>query len=247
MKRIIMYAAAFALAAGTAFASGVADGRYGVWTHARAKGPIVEKEIYITPFDTVDVSGVGTVRWKAGATPKLIVRTSESLFEHLDCGTEGGRLKLGFRPGVSVSGLQVLEFELVSPAFRALNLSGASDFQAESQWETREIAIDISGSGSVTADLEARRAAVRLSGSGSIQLSGEVDDFGLDLSGSASVAARGLEARNVKPTLSGAGKVEATATETLIVDASGSGSVRYWGTPVVTARTSGSADVRSGK
>lgn len=285
MKRIITFAAAIALAAGTAFASGVADGRIGVWTHVRAKGPVVEKEIYVTSFDAVDVSGVGRVRWVAGSTPKLVVRTHESLFEYLDCGTSGGRLKLGFRPGVTVSDLRFLEFELTAPAFGTLDMSGAADFQALSPWEVRDLDISVSGSGSVTSEVAAQRARVRLSGSGSVKLSGEVDqisldlsgsgiasvrdlgadrvslvmsgggettlsgrttEFDLDLSGSASVSARSLEARRVRAKLTGAGRVETTAMETLEVDASGAGSVRYWGQPTVTSRTSGSAQIRPG-
>ncbi len=285
MKRIITCAAAIALAAGTAFASGVADGRYGVWTPVRAKGPVIEKEIYVTSFDAVAVSGVGKVRWKAGPAPKLVVRTHESLFEHLDCGTDGGRLKLGFRPGVSVSGLQVLEFDLTSPAFGSLDLSGAADFQALSPWETDDLDIVVSGSGSVEAEVAAERARIRLSGSGTVRLAGDLDQLGmdlsgsgaatvrdldadrvalvmsgggevtlagkaealeLDLSGSAAVAAKGLEARRVKARLAGAGRVETTAADSLEVDASGAASVLYWGTPTVTARTSGSADIRPG-
>jgi hypothetical protein len=284
MKRIIMCAAAIALAALSAFASGVADGRFGVGI-VRAEGPIVEKEIPISSFVAVDVSGIGSVRWTESATPKLVVRTNESVMKYLDCQTTNGALRLGFKPGVGISGLRVLEFELSGPAFGSLDLSGSSTFVALSPWVSPNINIDISGSGSVTADLDASRAAIDLSGSGALKLDGEVDDLRLDLSGSGSatvrdigserialtisggggavisgeterfdvhlsgsgaVSGKELKAKRVVASIAGSGKVEISATETLDADASGAGSVRYWGNPRVNARTSGASKILAG-
>jgi hypothetical protein len=284
MKRIIMCAAAIALAALSAFASGVADGRFGVGI-VRAEGPIVEKEIPISSFVAVDVSGIGSVRWTESATPKLVVRTNESVLEYLDCQTTDGVLRLGFKSGVGISGLRVLEFELSGPAFSSLNLSGASDFVARSPWKATNIDIDISGSGSVAADLGASRASISLSGSGAMKLGGEVDDLRLDLTGSGSATVRAinsdhvsltisggggvvisgetetfdvnlsgsgavsgkeLKAERVAASIAGSGKVEITVTETLDAEASGAGSVRYWGNPRVNARTSGASRILAG-
>lgn len=137
---------------------------------------------------------------------------------------------------VSVSGSGDVETKGIK-ASGAINVSvsgsGAVEMDIDNCAST--INIDISGCGDVECDnVTARSINCGVSGSGDAEFKSGITNKALfAVSGSGEVEAKHLEAGIVKAAVSGNGRVVCRAADTLESTISGSGSVRYYGTPKV--------------
>lgn len=92
--------------------------------------------------------------------------------------------------------------------------------------------IDVSGSGSTTLHaLHGDNLAIEVSGSGTIRGDGAVHQLRIDLSGSGTVDLAQLPAERATVTVSGSGNVAVAASQALDIHISGSGTVTYRGDP----------------
>jgi hypothetical protein len=84
---------------------------------------------------------------------------------------------------------------------------------------------------------------VRLSGSGGCTISGLADTLAVTVSGSGDFSGKSLTSRVARVKTSGSGDALVQVHESLDAESSGSGSVRYVGSPQVTQHVSGSGTV----
>ena len=99
---------------------------------------------------------------------------------------------------------------------------------------TQNFRVVVSGSGSVSVGVVADRVDVDLRSSGGVKLVGSAVDATLTGRGSGMIQAEELMVKRVQATVSGSASVWVNAVETLMATVTGSGSVRYRGTPQVT-------------
>lgn len=113
--------------------------------------------------------------------------------------------------------------------------SGAVDMDIDNR--ANAINIGISGSGDVECEnVTARSISCGVSGSGDVEFKGGITNkASFEVSGSGEVEAKHLEAGIVVAAVSGSGKVVCRASDTLESSISGSGSIKYYGTPKVTS------------
>jgi hypothetical protein len=105
--------------------------------------------------------------------------------------------------------------------------------------------LQIEGSGSFEArDLKGKQLAVSISGSGSMKLAGTVDEHEVTINGSGDVFSEGLRAKKATVKISGSGTAFVQATDNLNVNIQGSGTVEYVGQPKVEQTVGGEATIR---
>ena len=115
--------------------------------------------------------------------------------------------------------------ELQAKGLRSVQASGSSHVTV-GQVSTKDLKIDLSGTGQCT-------------------VSGQVNQLTIQASGAAAVHAAGLKAQSVQVGISGSSSVEVEAVQSISGSASGAASVRYHGNPTTQAvQTSGSASVQ---
>jgi len=131
---------------------------------------------------------------------------------------------------------------VTTPALEGLHLSGSGFIEAE-YFETEDLDLFVSGSGSISTVVSAGFVEARISGSGKINVSGDAGDTKFNISGSGNIYANNLESVNCQAFISGSGNMRVFAVETLRADISGSGNVYYKGNPDVDYHVSGSGKV----
>ena len=105
-------------------------------------------------------------------------------------------------------------------------------------------AIEVHGSGDVKAEhLDGAALAVTIVGSADAKLAGRSDELTLTIKGSGDVDAGGLAAKRAKVVMSGSGGATVNASDTLDAHMSGSGDLRYLGSPKVTKDVHGSGSI----
>jgi hypothetical protein len=221
----------------------------------------VETERRTVPaFSSISAGGSGTIRIHRGPS-KLEVTTDSNLLQYIQTEVVGTELRIYLKPGVAIARVSKLEIEVSMPDLVGLDLSGSASTTVDA-FDGKAFKATLSGSGSLKADLAYDSATLHVSGSGDSDLSGKFGKFALDISGSGDtrlagsaeelrigvsgsgrISAKDFQATRARLDASGSADVEMRATESIAANLSGSGRLRYWGNPVVDARTSGSSKV----
>lgn len=168
----------------------------------------------VRTFSKLDVGGTFKVAVVVGPEASVEVVADENLLDYIETKVNGDTLKVRTRERLDPE--LALSVRVTVPSLEEVDISGVAD-------------IRITGLHGPKFELDA-------SGASDIHLEGQVDALELDVSGVGDVEAFGLQARSVDIDLSGAAKAEVTATEKLVASISGSGRVRYAGSPASVER-----------
>ncbi len=144
------------------------------------------------------------------------------------------------RLSVEISGAGDVDMEDVSAEALHVRIGGGGDVNA-GEVNVGTLAVDIGGGGGVdVAELNADALEVEISGLGDLHVrAGEVVRQEIVITGGGNHRARGLDSADTCVRLSGLGSATVRVRDSLSVDISGGGSVRYVGNPTVEQDVSG--------
>jgi hypothetical protein len=190
-------------------------------TGIRGNGDIVTENRPVEEFTSVEAEGAFEIEWVPGA-PSCTIRTDENLLRHVDASVNGKKLLLEWHGQLHPThGMKV---KLSSSSMSAARLTGA----------VRLTATRLSGHGFYLEGTGATRVTV----------DGTVNELLATMSGASRLDAESLQVKSAELSISGAGKAEVSASETLKVAISGAGKVTYNGNPTVEKRVSGAGTIR---
>ncbi len=182
----------------------------------------------------------------------MILEGESNLLEHIKTEVKDGKLVIKVAKGVNLQPSSWnkdggIFITVPVESINEVTLSGSGDTVWEKTIETRNFSTNLSGSGDITLALNAEEVSAAMSGSGDINLSGKTINFEVKISGSGDIKAYDLIADNVKASISGSADISVTANEMLTARVSGSGDIRYKGDPKkIVAKSSGSGDITKG-
>ena len=206
---------AFAVLAGTLLLTGC--------TGTTGSGTVKSESRQVSGFSKVDLSGVGRATIQQTGTESLTILAEDNILPLLTSEVRDGTLELGLKRMRSINPTEPITYRLTVKSLDSVGVSG-------------------SGSVSVTG-LDTPRLTVDLSGSGEIRAAGNADSQKIDISGSGRYLAPELTSRAVDADISGSGKGDVRASDTLKASISGSGTLTYIGDPRVSQDVSGSGKV----
>jgi hypothetical protein len=146
---------------------------------------------------------------------------------HVQTQVVNGTLRLEVAPDVNLQPTKPIEYDIDVKKLASLSVAGAGELQA-SQLAGKELAVSISGAGTVT-------------------LAGKVAHLSLTLDGAGNLDAAQLNAQQVTVASNGAGNAVVNASDQLTVNISGIGNVEYIGSPQVQQNISGMGKVTQRK
>jgi hypothetical protein len=220
----------------------------------RGSGMVVSETRDLRGFNAISLAGVGTARVQQGGTDSVVVEAEENLVPLITTTVENGRLRIGLKPGVSISPTRPIVYRITVARLDGADVSGSGAIEAAGTIQTdhftarisgsgsmkiaalevQKVAGEISGSGNLTIDrVAATQLQCDVSGSGNVRLAGRADDADLGISGSGAVHAADLQCRSADVSIAGSGDATVHTTERLTGDISGSGSLRFRGQPSV--------------
>ncbi|NYJ05513.1 GIN domain-containing protein [Petropleomorpha daqingensis] len=212
----------------------------GLSSFAGDPGPTRSQDRDIPAVSEVELSTSGDLALTTGSTPSLRVTAGRDVLRHLTSEVHGDRLVLGTTG--TVGNLGEVRYDLVLPAAHAVELSGSGSISAASP--SALSGIDLSGSGEVRAEgLDVDTLTVDLSGSGAITLAGRADRQTVEIDGSGDYAAKDLDSTDAEVTLSGSGTADVQVTGTLKAVIEGSGTITHGGGASVETDIEGSGTV----
>jgi len=211
----------------------------------KGSGQIETKEFEVSDFNTLEFSGVGNIYITQGDTESLKVEAENNVIDNLKVSTQGNTLSIGFKDRlINVIPTKSINYYLTVKDLRELKISGVGNVKCE-QLTTRDMTILSSGLGNMEMQLAAEELLVDVSGAGKIVMSGEVQTQDITISGAGSYEAFNLESSDCRINITGLGKAELNASDTLDIRMSGLGSIEYKGNPEVAQNISGGGKIKS--
>jgi hypothetical protein len=203
-------------------------------------GPVVEQTFAVSGVSRVHMAAVGTLFIRQGAQEELLVRARQRILDRLEVDTLGGELLLDFRGG-PFQNVSEIEFHLtLTNPLERVSLPGVGRIQA-SNLTVGALELLQSGVGSIDFDnLQAQSLSVAVSGVGDLAVSGSVRTQTVVLSGMGNYRAGQLASDEADVRIRQRGSATVRVRDRLDVTISGSGSVYYYGDPVVTRNITGS-------
>jgi len=178
------------------------------WRGIRGNGTMKTEQRPVTAFTRIEAGGFYEIQWQPGP-PSLSLTTDENLLSHIETRMSGSVLKIETHGQIAPThGVTVV---ITSPSLTGAELSGAVKLEA--------------------AQLSGDRFALDTSGATKVSLAGRANRLIASLTGASRLNAENFQAEDVEISVTGAGRADVTATNSLKAAITGAGRVSYGGNP----------------
>jgi hypothetical protein len=184
-------------------------------------------------YDAIKISGSFDVDLVAGKEGKIIIKGEENLMLYVKVEVEDNVLKIYNQKGSNIRPSEGKKIQVTIPfeKISELNLSGSGNIKSIDTIKNDKFLAKLSGSGNFTLAFDTTNLELNLSGSGNAHLKGNTDKFTSKLSGSGNIDAVNLKTKNVDANVTGSGNSRVNCNENLVARVSGSGDIKYKGSP----------------
>ncbi|OFX17139.1 MAG: hypothetical protein A2033_09690 [Bacteroidetes bacterium GWA2_31_9] len=216
-----------------------------VQSHAQVKGSgkIVEKEIEVADFSSIENATSFDIEIKQGDKATVKVVTDDNLQDFLYFKQVEGKLTISIQVKASFEATKSIIYVTVKD-LNSLISSGTGDVKI-SKLSSENFTIENNGTGDINyLDMSSKILNISNSGTGDIKLEGTIENLNIENSGTGDITALNLEANYVELSNSGTGDVSIKAKTDLKIENTGTGDVKYYGKPEKsTINSSGTGDV----
>ncbi len=207
-------------------------------------GRVVAAALPVSGFSAVKNMSSARVLLNRGPSSSATVKIDENLVEELDIHVQNDVLIIGLRPGRSIYRYTEFTVTVSLPTLREIGIYGSGDIAAAETFRGQSIALGIYGSGSISGNFEYGCVSALIKGSGDIRAVGSADRLEADIEGSGDILASGLKAESAIVRVNGSGSCTLTVEEALDARIHGSGSIYYYGSPMISQVDAGSGGLR---
>ncbi len=221
---------------------------WGGGERVNGEGPSVTENRDIKDFKGFKSSLSADITLKqSSGSYKVTVEGQKNILALMKLEVVDGILKIGFEKGYNVNHRVPLKVTLEAPSFTSMGMSGSGNVNTIGTLSGDKMDIRLSGSGNFDIEnLKYTNLNIGISGSGNVHLEGTAETVDLGISGSGDVRADNLKTQKAQCRVSGSGNISLNVTKELDASISGSGDIRYSGSPAsVRTKVSGSGDIKS--
>jgi Protein of unknown function (DUF2807). len=174
----------------------------------KGSGESVEKQITVSSFSKISISGHANVKVTYGDTQSITLKAQENLIEYLEIKSDGQELSIGVKKGFSVSSSKDIEVTIVCPqAVSSYSIAGAGKIDVEGKPQDN-LSVDIAGAADLDASaVEVKNVSISIAGAAKCKV-WSTENLSVSIAGTGNVSYKGNPA-NVKKDIAGIGKIEA--------------------------------------
>ncbi len=203
------------------------------------------EEFYISGFDGVKIGGPFDVYITQGNGYSVRLEADKNLIDYIQVEKDGNVLEINNRRGYNLRPKTDIKVFITAPQFNELSVAGSGSIRSQNKITgTKELNLNIGGSGDLVIEVNAPAIRSSIGGSGSVSLRGSTRAMSAHIGGSGEVHAFDLLSETAQINIAGSGDAEVFASQNLEVSIAGSGDVAYKGTPSINKRIAGSGAVR---
>jgi hypothetical protein len=209
-------------------------------------GKLVTAEQDLSGFSKIAASSAFQVDARQSDGYSVAISVDEKVVPYLDVTVQGDTLRIGLKPGVSLSGaIGPLKATVAMPKLTGLNLSGATRTTIDGFKSADPLDAEVSGASMLDGSLEAGDVRFQLSGASRVTLSGKGERMVLAASGASQGNLEQFSVTDARVELSGASRATVNASGALDVNVSGASTLRYTGNPTLgSVESSGASTIQ---
>jgi hypothetical protein len=201
------------------------------WGKVKGDGNVITEKRSVGDFDELGVSGSFDIFLVHGKEGELTIKIEENLLPYLVMEVDNGKLKIRWKTGTSINTRRGVEITVAFESIQAIGLSGSGDIVGKDIIKSDTFEVAVSGSGDMDLELDVQKMEAAVSGSGDMDLKGTATNFEAAVAGSGDIDGINLKTEKAAVRVSGSGGITITVLNELDAKVSGSGSVRYKGSP----------------
>lgn len=206
---------------------------------------VVRTERQVGSFQQLEVVDAVNVYLTQGPAKPAVIEAEADLISRVELETNGSVLKVHLKNNSFFSSRHDINVYLTAPDVNGLSVFGSGDLKLRGRLSSKDsIKISISGSGSVSGELNAPTVTASIAGAGDIKVKGKTRDLKVSIAGSGDYDGFDLLAENTSVSIVGSGDAHVYASKNLNVSTAGSGDVTYSGDPQVRSSIMGSGGVK---
>ncbi len=205
----------------------------------RGNGVEATEERAVSMFNKIKSSGDFDIQIINGDELEVLVTAEENILPYIGTSVSNNTLQIDIQGMHNVRNRLPMSVLITVPQLVSVKQSGSGSITAD-YFSGDEMEFSLSGSGSISADVDADLVVASISGSGWILITGDSNESELNISGSGNIDSSELTVDNCNAHISGSGNMQVNALKLITARISGSGNVYYTGNPVTEANISGS-------
>lgn len=207
---------------------------------------IVEKR-EVPSFTRIVMAGIGDLVIHQGDREGIELEGNENLLPYITTQVTNGTLHIEEKPRGWLESFKSRGTPFVANLYlkqiEEVNVSGQGTLTSDQKIESPSLTIKVSGSGKVNLNIEGNQLNANVTGSAQYDLKGKVNIQNIQISGAGSYNASNLLSNKASIDIRGSGKVEVSVQNQLNVVITGSGTVRYLGSPLITQKIFGTGKI----
>lgn len=221
-----------------------AVGRFVDSNTVEGEGPLTERNVEVSSFDKIHISGGWEVTLVPGEAYDLRINVQENLQDHVKVSINGNMLEVGTEGKVSTN--ERMKIRISAPEIAGIHLSGASVLRTERLLTASRLDLECSGASELYLEVDCDQITLDVSGASEAYLEGSAGQLNVGASGAAKFYGSSCQTESTEVHTSGASYAEVNVTSSLMAEASGASKIVYSGNPEqVTESSSGASSVRA--
>ncbi|MBC6492248.1 head GIN domain-containing protein [Flavihumibacter stibioxidans] len=209
------------------------------------EGPVVSEERFVTNFSTLHFGTGGNLYYEPSSEFSLEIRAQKNILDVIETYVSNNELKIKIRDNTVIHSHDPITVYLKAPDLEGMYINGSGDIFVQQAISPDRLKLETNGSGKIDlAKVSTGLLETRVNGSGDIIVrNGSATEENCRISGSGDIHLLGLEAETSYTQTSGSGDISLWVNDLLDCQISGSGMVKYKGSPQVKVKISGSGRV----
>lgn len=207
-------------------------------------GRVTTEERTVAPFENVIVEGALEIHLAQGSNDPLMLEAEDNIMPVIETYVSGTTLHVKIRNNVNLKHFRPIHVYLNSESYRKILFSGSGSVRTEDTIHTDMFEYQLNGSADAQIKVDAAEVRTEINGSGRIALRGVANEYHSVINGSGNVDGEQLRSNSANIRISGSGNNTIWVLDRLDAKISGSGNIRYKGTPsIVNSDVNGSGKV----
>ncbi|MFA5852247.1 MAG: head GIN domain-containing protein [Spirochaetales bacterium] len=207
-------------------------------------GKVVTSTLPVSGFSAVRNMTSAKVLISRGSRTSAKVTVDENILEALDIHVENGALIIATHSGKSIYHATEFTVTVALASLAEVGVYGSGDIQVSDRFAGHTIQLAILGSGDISGSFEYDEITASIMGSGDIRVAGVTDGFKGSVAGSGDIHGDSLTATRATASINGSGSCTLRVDEALDARIYGSGSIYYYGSPMISQIDAGSGSLR---
>lgn len=223
----------------------ISNAQWGKWKKVKGDGNITTVTRTTAEYDGLKASGPIDFKLVEGKEGNISIKGDANLMDYIITEIKDGNLIVKTKKGVNLKPTKTIVVTVPYESISYVSIAGSGDIENSGTIRADELKVSVAGSGDIDLNIDTDAVSSSIAGSGDVVLKGASDNLTVKIAGSGDFDGKSLNSTNVSAKIAGSGAANVVCNGDLYVRISGSGDVRYSGTPTSKdTKVSGSGSVK---